>query len=67
MVTDCFSARTWDISDTEAVFLQGTLSLLKVILPVALVFLVLRICVANKSGAHQNISVLRLNETSTDT
>jgi len=66
METDCFGARTWDISDTEAVFLQGALSLLKVILPVALIFLVSRIYIANKSDAHQNISILRLNETSTD-
>jgi uncharacterized protein with PQ loop repeat len=66
MVTDCSGTRDWDFSDTEAVFLHGSLSLLKVIIPLAIALLLWRIYITNKDVAHQRISILRLNETSTD-
>jgi hypothetical protein len=66
MVTDCFGAREWDLSDAEAVFLQGSLSLLKVIIPLTVFFLLWRIYVTNKGSADKNISTLRLKENSAD-
>src|ERR1044072_7270338 len=66
MVTDCFGARAWDFSDTEAVFLQGSLSLLEIMIPLAICLLLWRMYVTNKDAARQSISILRLNETSTD-
>jgi len=48
MVTDCFGARAWDISDAEPVFVSGLLSVMKVILPAALAFLIFRLSVRRK-------------------
>jgi len=38
MVTDCFGLGAWDISDTEAVFVSGLLSVMKLVIPAALIF-----------------------------
>ncbi len=65
MVTDCFGARAWDFSDTEAVFLQGSLSLLKIIVPCAICLALWRLHAASKDGSRRNASILGLNEVST--
>ena len=62
MVTDCGGMRAWDMSDAEAVFLQGSLSLLMVIIPLALVLLIWKLYFSNKRSGHQNASVLNLSE-----
>ena len=64
MVTDCFGTRVWSFSDTEAVFLQGSLSLLKIIIPCAICFVLWRLHTANKDIAHQSVSILGLNQSS---
>ena len=66
MVTDCTGARAWDFSDTEAVFLQGSLSLLEIMIPSAICLLLWRIYFTNKDDARQSVSILRLNEAATD-
>jgi hypothetical protein len=49
-VTDCFGTGAWDISDTEAVFVWGLLSLMKLVIPAALAFLVWRISARSKEN-----------------
>jgi hypothetical protein len=66
MVTDCFGVRAGNFSATEEVFLQGSLSLLKVIVPCAICFVIRKLHTANKNSARQNISILGLNEPSTE-
>src|SRR4051794_25345235 len=62
MVTDCMGIRRWDFSDSEEVFLQGSLSLLKVILPLAICFLLRRVYVMNKAIEHRGLSILALSD-----
>jgi hypothetical protein len=61
MVTDCLGTQRWGFSDSEEVFLQGGLSLLKVILPMAICFLLWRRYVMNKPVAHRSLSILALD------
>jgi hypothetical protein len=62
MVTDCFGARAFDFSDTEAVFLQGSFSLLKMIIPAAICVLLWKLYVANKDGDYRQSEILGLRE-----
>jgi hypothetical protein len=62
MVAGCIEP--WDFSDTEKVFLQGSISLIKVILPMAICFLLWRRYVMNKAVAHRSLSILDLNDDS---
>jgi hypothetical protein len=64
MVAGCTGTRSWDFSDSEEVFLQGGLSLLKVILPLAICFLLWRRYVMNKSVEHGSVSILGLSDRS---
>ena len=52
MVTDCFGARLWDFTDAEPVFVQGLLSVSKLIIPAAIAFAVLRLFVASRKENH---------------
>jgi hypothetical protein len=62
MVTDCGGLGFWDLSATEAVFWRGSLSLLIVAIPLAMVVLVWEIYFSNKRSGHKNTSVLNLSE-----
>jgi hypothetical protein len=66
MTTNCGGGQFWDFSDTEAIVLRGNISLLKIIIPGAICFLLWRLYVTNKGDAYQNVSILRLNESPTD-
>ena len=66
MVTDCGGMQAWDFSDTETVFLKGSLSLLMIIVPSAICFLLWRLYATNKDSPHHNVSILGLNEIPTD-
>jgi hypothetical protein len=62
MVTDCFGARAFSFSETEAVFLQGSLSLMKLIIPGVIGFLLWRFYATEKERVESDVSILRLNE-----
>ena len=62
MITDCFGARAWDFSDTEAVFLQRTFALLRIVIPAAIWLLTWKMC--HTEQVHQPTSVLGLAEPS---
>lgn len=64
MVTDCMRTRRWDFSDSEEVFLQGGFSLLEIILPLAICFLLWRHYVMCKAGEHRSLSILALSDDS---
>jgi hypothetical protein len=66
MVTDCGGLGAWDISDSEALFLQGSLSLLKVVIPATILFLVWRIYRTRQSESTQDTSIFSLKQTSMD-
>jgi hypothetical protein len=50
MVTDCFGLGAWDISDTEAVFVSGLLSVMKLVIPAAFAFVVWRLSTRRKEN-----------------
>ena len=59
MITDCFGARQWDLSDTEAIFVRGILVLLKVVwIHVAVSVFTWKI--SRPGRAHQRASILGL-------
>jgi hypothetical protein len=64
MVTDCVGTRRWDFSDSEEVFLQGSLSLLEVVLPLAICFLLWRVYIMNKADERRSLSILALSDDS---
>jgi hypothetical protein len=53
MVTDCFGARAWDISDAEVVFVSGLLSAMRIVIPAALAVLALRLFTRRKKENHR--------------
>ena len=59
MVTDCAGLGFWDMSDAETVFLHGTLSLMRIIIPAAICLLIWRVRITNRPG---NVLVLGLDE-----
>ena len=63
MITDCFGAQAWDLSDTEAIFLQGTFSLLKVMIPAAIWLFTWRLCKTEREENERGVSILGLNVT----
>lgn len=61
MITDCFGARQWDLSDAEMIFVQGVFALLKILIPVALSVYTWK--VRQTDRAHHRTSLLGLEET----
>jgi hypothetical protein len=61
MITDCFGARQWDLSDTEAIFTQGVFVLVKILIPVAIWVYTWKVCRSDR--AHHRTSLLGLEET----
>jgi hypothetical protein len=64
MITDCFGAKEWDISDFEAVFLEAGFSFLKIIIPGAICLVMWRIFITNRRESRAGILTLGLDETS---
>jgi len=62
MITDCFGIRQWDLSDTEAIFLEGVFALLKILILVATLAYTWK--VRRIEPGHQRTSVLGLEERS---
>ncbi len=62
MITDCMGLQAWDFSDAEPVFLQGALSLLKVIIPAAICLAQLKLYTATRRLRKRTPSILGLDE-----
>jgi hypothetical protein len=61
MISDCAGLRQWDLSDTEAIFVQGVFALLKILIPVAIWVYTWKVC--RPERAHPRTSMLGLEET----
>ena len=60
MITEhCFGAPQWDLSDTEAIFVQNVLVLLKLLIPVAISVYTWKVCRTERD--HQRPSMLGLD------
>jgi hypothetical protein len=59
MVTECGGGVFWNASDFEAVFVQGTYSMLKFVLPAAVLLTAWKIC--DKRTTNQSTSILGLS------
>ena len=62
MISDCAGFQQWDLSDTETIFVQGVLALLKILIPVAIWVYTWKVCRTER--AHPRTSMLGLEETS---
>lgn len=60
MITACFGARQWDLSDAEVIFVQGVFALLKILIPIAIWVYTWK--VSQTGRAHHRASVLGLDE-----
>ena len=60
MITDCFGARQWDLSDTEAIFVQSVYGLLKILILVGTLVYTWKVCRTDRS--HSRTSMLGLDE-----
>jgi hypothetical protein len=56
MVTDCFGPGFWDVTDAETVFVQGMVSVLKVVVPAAIALVLWRMFVARNQPPFQTLS-----------
>ena len=61
MITDCFGAQQLDLSDTEAIFVQGVFVLVRILIPVAICVYTWNVC--RRDRAHDRTSILKLEET----
>lgn len=66
MVTHCFSDPRWDLTDAEPIFVQGTIELLTVIIPAAIVLVIWQLYVTNRSLSRPRVSTLGLNDSIED-
>ena len=55
MQTDCFGTRVFDLSNTEAIFLQGGYTLLKLMIPGAICLLLWMLRASNHRITHQTL------------
>lgn len=62
MITDCFGTRQWDLSDTEAIFVQGVFELVKMLIPIAISVYTWKVCESGRP--HQRTTMLGLENTS---
>jgi hypothetical protein len=60
MITDCFGAKQWDLSDTETIFVQGVFALVKILILVAISVYTWKVCQTDR--AHHRTSMLGLEE-----
>jgi len=44
MITDCFGAQQWDLSETETIFVQGVIVLVQILIPVAVSVYTWKVC-----------------------
>ena len=58
MVTDCFGTQQWDLTYTEAIFVRGVFTLLKMLIPVAIWVYTWKVCQSDR--AHHRGSLLGL-------
>lgn len=65
MQTDCFGVKTFDLSRTEDIFLEGGYSLLKLTMLGAVCLLLWMLHTSNQRITRQTPSILKLNETPT--
>ena len=61
MITDCFGSQQWDLYDTEAFFVQGVSTLLKLLTVIAGGVCILKVCQTEQP--HRQTSVLGLEQT----
>ena len=61
MISDCVGAQQLDLSDTEAIFVQGVFVLVKILIPVAICVYTWNVC--RRDRAHDRPSLLKLEET----
>lgn len=61
MISECVGFRQWDLSDTEAIFVQGVFALLKILIAVAICVYTWKVCRTER--AHPRTSMLGLEET----
>ena len=61
MITDCFGVQQLDLSDTEAIFVQGVFVLVRILIPVAICVYTWNVC--RRDRAHDRTSLLKLEET----
>ena len=64
MITDCFGARQWDLSDTETIFVQRVFVLLKLLIFVAVWVYTWKVCKTER--AHHRTSMLGLEDTASN-
>jgi len=62
MITDCGGFRQWDLSDTEAIFVQGVFALVKILIPIAISVYTWKVC--QRGRTHQRNTILGLEDTS---
>jgi hypothetical protein len=61
MITDCFGLRQWDLSNTEAFFVQGVFTLVEMLIPVAISVYTWKVCHSDRS--HNRPRMLGLDQT----
>ncbi len=60
MISDCFGLQQWDLSATEAIFVQGVFALLKILIPVGIFVYTWKVCQSEQS--HHRTTLFKLEE-----
>jgi hypothetical protein len=60
MITDCFGAQQWDLSDTETIFVQGVIVLVQILIPVAVSVYTWKVC--RTEAPHERPNMLGLQQ-----
>jgi hypothetical protein len=60
MITDCFGAQQWDLSDTETIFVQGVIVLVQILIPVAVSVYTWKVC--RTEPPHERPNMLGLQQ-----
>lgn len=62
MVTHCFSDPRWELAEVEPLFVHGTIELLTIIIPAAIVVVIWKLYVTNKRISRPRFSTLGLDD-----